>query len=95
MPIYNPSGKRIVTGSYVGDNGDDRQIVTGFKCSAVIIFSGGVSAILVPGIAIMISNGAERTGGTALHATDGFVVYQTADSLNQGAVTYHYWAIST
>ncbi|GAI55708.1 unnamed protein product, partial [marine sediment metagenome] len=35
--INNPTKRRLlVTGTYTGDNGDNRQITTGFKCSLVI-----------------------------------------------------------
>lgn len=95
--VAMPVGKSIATGSYTGNGADDRQITVGFKCSLVLIFAtyAITKVILIPNYQISIEAALEVAGGTALHATDGFTVYQTADQMNDDfPVTYYYWAIS-
>ncbi|GAI96417.1 unnamed protein product, partial [marine sediment metagenome] len=87
------AGKSIATGSYVGDNTDNRQISVGFKCSLVIaLYTWDFCAVIIPGKASSFNS--VLTGGTDLHATDGFIVFETADIMNLTGVTYYYWAIS-
>ncbi len=89
-----PAAKSISTGSYAGDNSDDRQITVGFKCSLVLIWgSTSKNAQLIPNAPARY-DAAGLAGGTNLHASDGFVVYSTTDSLNDSGDTYYYWAIS-
>ncbi len=95
--LNNPSKppKEIVTGSFAGDDGDNRQITTGFKCSLVIATADGAfGSILIPNQANRIADNIVLTGGTQLHATDGFSVYQTGDNMNAAGKTYYWWAIS-
>ncbi|GAJ15337.1 unnamed protein product, partial [marine sediment metagenome] len=85
--------KSIATGSYAGDNTDDRHISVGFKCSLVIVlYTWDFCAVMVPGK--ISSFNSVLTGGTDFHDTDGFIVYQTADIMNLQGATYYYWAIS-
>ena len=97
MPLNNPAGakRRVKTGTYTGDNADDRQIVTGFKCAFVwIATTAAVTlACMIPGAVWDVRNGAALPGGSGLHATDGFTVYQTGDGINNGTVVYNYYAI--
>jgi hypothetical protein len=101
------AGATIVTGSYAGNNGADRQITVGFKCSLVIII--GYFNASLQGEWVLIPNNTQQhnaastyhhndVGNCYLHATDGFwvdnvTVGGTLDS-NENGVTYYYWAIS-
>ncbi len=94
MVLNNPrvSKRRIATGTYRGDTTDDRQILVGFKCALVIlVYSAARSAIMLPGKVVTIDMVTELVGGSGLHATDGFTVYNTGDDLNL-AVDYYYLA---
>jgi len=95
MPISNPSVSRnLVTGSYTGNDADDRQIPVGFHCSCVMIWERAArSAILFPSVNVKLSTGAELTGGSTLHGSDGFIVFKTTDDLNWNTDTYYYWAM--
>ena len=87
-------GASIVTGSYVGNDGDNRQITTGFKCSMVVIReSQSRSGMMIPSKGWYFDIG-DDFDNTQLHATDGFTVFQTDDAMNWSPRTYHYWAIS-
>jgi len=87
-------GREVADGNYAGNMGDDRQITTGFICSCVIIHSTNtVNAMMIPNRAWSMEDCAIKAGGSELHATDGFTVYQTGDSLNETGFTYYYWAI--
>jgi len=103
MPISNPgAGKSIATGSYTGNQANDRQIITGFKCSKAIVMSeaDGSMAIAIPDAAIHhmgTTHASTDADKLLLHATNGFIVYPTGGSfgqINANAVVYHYWAIS-
>ena len=94
------AGKSIATGSYTGDDTDDRQITTGFKCSMVFIYNSTDEAaadmwIVIPGAAATVS-GANYVAYIALHATNGFVVSKTdlGNYGNEPDDVYYYWAIS-
>lgn len=93
--VAKPVPKTIATGSYTGNDGDDRQVTTGFKCSLVFICVAAAEkmAIMFPNISLDFKEGAAWTS-SGLHATDGFSVYHTADGLNTTGITYYYWAIS-
>ncbi len=91
-------GATIATGTYTGNDGNNRQITTGFKCSLVILYSPWSTKVLA---VMMPDGGAEvatavfgMTGGSGLHATDGFVVYHTTDFINEDTIVTPYWAIS-
>ena len=89
-----PATRTIVSGTYAGNDTDNRQITTGFKCSLVILCQSlGATRIVIPtALAIDVSDGMADMTDAELHATDGFVVDQTA--MNMSGVTYYYWAIS-
>jgi len=89
------SARPIITGSYSGDDADDRQITTGMKCTRVCITQDGNAGnwVMIPGDARSGWTGALLAGGSELHATDGFTVYQTTDAINAVGQTYRYWAI--
>ena len=91
-------GPTIAAGSFSGNGADNRQITVGFKCSLVFVYLGpftGVNGILYANVAERIDAGLHLTGGSGLHGTDGFLVSQTTDGLNNGnPYTYYYWAIS-
>ncbi len=98
-----PTGKDIATGSYTGNDADDRQIATGFKCSLVIIQQGSLfNGILMPNMTIKHWSAAAYHGvdtpNTYIHATNGFVVSKSVAAgtigSNENAVVYYYWAIS-
>ncbi|MBA7544027.1 hypothetical protein ES705_36373 [subsurface metagenome] len=99
MVLDNPrkSPMTIKTGSYVGDGGDDVQIATGFKCSFVIITRDDATkaACMFSNKCLNILDASQLTGGSGLHATDGFTVYNTGDIINVTDKTYKYWAIAT
>jgi len=96
MPLWTPTRKLvIVTGSYVGNDSDDRQISTGFKCSKVIIIAGGWNWIVLPGVTTYFKTGGVTTVTDALlHASNGFVVDQINANGSATGGTYYYWAIS-
>lgn len=96
MTLDNPiaSKRRINTGTYAGDNNDNVQKVTGFKCALVIILgTTDHSAIMTAGHVVDIAGGSVRAGGSGIHASDGFVVYHTADLLNSTGWSYYWYAI--
>jgi len=84
--------RRVAIGSYAGDDADDVQVVTGFKCCLVVILATGAHcAIMVPGMA---QNGTVAlAGGTAIHATDGFVTFTTGDGVRTAGWTYYWMAL--
>ncbi len=88
----------IAAGTFTGNDADDRQITTGFKCSMVIVLMpGGTTTIgvLTPDESFCIGAAAGHCpGASALHATDGFIVEQTNDNLNENTIVIAYWAIS-
>ena len=91
--------RTVASGSYTGNDGDDRQVTTGFKCSLVIVLaittgSNNECGIFIPNRVTSVASGEVLYGGSALHATDGFTVYQTGDLLNHATDVYYYWAIS-
>lgn len=105
-PISNPSAastRTVKTGSYTGDGNATQQIVTGFKCSMVVIHKQlhDVGWAIMPNLCLNHS-GAGVTyhdiNDPTLHASDGFVATNTAGiggySTNINANTYYYWAIS-
>ena len=105
MPISNPpvGGPQVISGSYTGDGGNDRQITTGFKCGCVIIIRQDQAFLWVSNSVAMsykqqgVSAAAVYTTNedtVLLHATDGFIVDDGIDSVNVSAKIYHYWAIS-
>lgn len=92
--INNPAqAKLIATGSYTGDDTDNRQIITGFKCSMVSCVSVATMnhRVAFPLVAFRPDGRAAETD-CVLHATDGFEV--DAASMNAATYTYYYWAIS-
>jgi len=94
----NTPSLQVATGSYVGNDADDRQITTGFKCSLVIII-GTYQGIMIPNATLTKTSATHFVDDVAaqyLHATDGFVVAKTTptNSLNKNAVVYYYSAIS-
>jgi hypothetical protein len=98
MGLTNPQPRRQVAyGNYTGNDVDGRQITTGFKCAIVIILGNAstrAGVIVNPDDpANMTFAGGNWAGGTTLHATDGFVVYKTADVMNDVGLTYRYYAI--
>lgn len=86
----------VATGTYTGNDTDDRQITTGFKCSMVLLMS---EATVIMWIAMPDGTLQQRGGTTAhvtdllLHATDGFVVDQV-DANRPVYDPYNWWAIS-
>ena len=95
IPPAAVDAREIATGSYTGDGTDDRQITVGFKCSAVIVLNADhyySNHIFIPNFCIRIDT-AEQRANSALHATDGFVVY-AAEYTNENLKVYYYWAIS-
>jgi len=89
--------RKVDTGSYTGDNADNRQITTGFKCSIAYVkrrANTTQNMIAHANESFKWSDLTTLTGGSALHATDGFIVYKTTDNTNLTTVTYDYWAIS-
>lgn len=92
-PAFSPKPKQVATGTYTGNNANDRQITTGFKCSMVVVLSPDESyytGIILAGFSIRLDSGAEQPN--YLHASDGFNVYK--DYLNATGSVYTYWAIS-
>jgi len=94
-------GGTIVTGSYVGNNTDDRQITTGFKCSMVIIQYTKYQWTLIPSSCVYHADSSPYHHAYGiylnLHATDGFVVGDVSHygkTANKSGDTYYYWAIS-
>jgi len=85
----------IAVGTYTGDDSNDRQITTGFKCSYVIAqrvpFAGRFIYGTLPK-AVEMSTGLPTKTDLVLHATDGFVVDQNL--LNYDTYVYYYFAIS-
>uniref|UniRef100_A0A6M3LDA0 Tail protein n=1 Tax=viral metagenome TaxID=1070528 RepID=A0A6M3LDA0_9ZZZZ len=91
------TGISIASSTYNGNNTNDRQIATGFKCSLVLIYdSGGGYAWITfsTSTTIRLATGGPIIAYTAdalLHATDGFLVDQSA--ANATGLTYTYVAI--
>lgn len=95
-----PSGKSIATGNYTGNDGEDRQITTGFIPSLVIIITlaAGRLGILIPNATLagdQTNEPADDTAAHYMHASDGFVVSKTGTrNLNADTVVHYYFAIS-
>lgn len=87
-----PSTRTIATGTYTGDGNDDRNIPTGFKCSAVLILGEGGIAYTGFILADKACTFNGNDDGSYLHATDGFNIYAAQFNLNLNPYTY--WAIS-
>ena len=99
-------GPTIATGNYTGNDGNNRQIATGFKCSLAIVLCAsnpflcylsigtGIGMLLInlPYVAVYTS----QVNRMLLHATDGFTADFTSGtySPNLNNETYYYWAIS-
>lgn len=95
MDISNPSAaaENVATGSYTGNDTDDRQITVGFKCSLVILYdvtTSSKSRICYPGVTFDKID-TQKTD-CLLHASDGFIVDHL--DVNVSARNYNYWAIS-
>lgn len=92
-----PSPRIIVTGTYTGNDADNRQITTGSKCSMVIVLSNGTQdeiVVFIPNRVTMVADsGCAIRGTLSLHASDGFVVHGSTDP-NASGIVYYYWAIS-
>lgn len=98
MTLRNPgSQRRIASGTFTGDASDNRQISVGFKCDMVILFAplSAECALFIPGEVRGLQAMAAKGGGSQLHASDGFTVYETTDGLNGSTVLYRYWAIAS
>jgi len=96
MPLSNPTARAISTGSYTGDNTDDRQIATGFKCAFVINIRTGATDRLC----VMTEDGWFRSDVAAsgtdnfIHASDGFIVNVSSEPYtNLAGVTFLYIAV--
>lgn len=88
------AGATVASGTYSGNDTDNRQITTGFKCSFVICVARTQSA----GRFAFQNRGANITNGAVitdflLHATDGFVVDELDFNKTAWGV-YDYFAIS-
>lgn len=97
MPLNNPQRVRnVATGNYPGDNANDRQITTGFKCSFVMIQCDYAHTrwTMVPNRTVKDSDSAHNVSASdaLLHADNGFVVDK--DDANLTGLTYWFWAIS-
>ncbi len=89
----------IATGTYTGNDADNRQITTGFKCSMAVVWAnyglgewwftiGTKNMYFISGVYPDLD-----LEDLTLHATDGFVVDHA--KANESPVgTYNYWAIS-
>ncbi|MBA7673053.1 hypothetical protein ES703_81241 [subsurface metagenome] len=97
-----PSGATIVTGSYTGDNADNRQITIGFKPTLIFLYRPAATkswwfiftsmqtikhSLAVDGYVVW-----STMNDLVIHASDGFVVDK--NWANNIGVTYYYWAIS-
>lgn len=95
--INNPAtAKLIATGTFTGDGTDNRQITVGFRPS-LVIFTGAVATsfgILMPNAPMRLQGQLFFTGGTDIHAIDGFVVFDTVDDTNRNLQVFYFWAIS-
>ncbi len=83
----------MASGSYAGDNNDDRQITVGFACSGVLLKRLGTSyhwitLDTVDSLRIAATDKVDQRITLLLHATDGFVVDRI--SANEGGSTYNY-----
>uniref|UniRef100_A0A6M3IXQ3 Tail protein n=2 Tax=viral metagenome TaxID=1070528 RepID=A0A6M3IXQ3_9ZZZZ len=89
------AGIQIVSSNYAGNNGNDRQITTGFVCKAVFV----TDLTAYQWLCISASGTTKWTTAPAmsfvsdvvLHATDGFAV--DAAHANATGTTYYYVAI--
>lgn len=99
MGISNPSGSsvNISTGSYAGDDTDNRQITVGFTCKGAIVMAAHANAFRAT-ICETISHTDKAAGDNvyntdiAVHGSDGFIVDTTTYQLNTSGITYHYIA---
>ena len=101
---HHSPGAKVASGTYTGNNGANRQITTGFKCSLVICMSITLTPnacwIVIPSIGAEIDTGnssfyTAQMNRVLLHATDGFIVDDAdTDSANYNTEVYFYWAIS-
>ncbi len=104
MPLYYPRqpGASTAVGDYAGNDGNGRQIPTGFRCAFVLIheYSGARRATITGGGpaygagGIYDTNAAHNANAATvylMHDTDGFIV----DSpLNTTGKTYYWCAVS-
>lgn len=106
MSLNNPAaaGAKIATGSYTGDGTYMRQIVTGFKCSAVLCWKAGTEtgSICIPGSLAYsgwkskLASAYNEISYQGLHATDGFIADAAGvpeQGMNTNSQVYYYWAI--
>lgn len=90
-------GATVATGSYTGNGNDNRQITVGFKCSLVFAYNTthtSYCGIMFPNVQRKAESVNKLTGGTTLHASDGFIVFDTTDNMNTNGEVSYYWAIS-
>lgn len=96
LPFAHQTARRVATGMYSGNDGSNRQISTGFKCSLVIIHcpTSATRRIIIPDLTIKDDSSAHNlaTVDAVLHATDGFEVDHP--SSNQTGRDYYWWAIT-
>lgn len=102
-------GVSVAFGSYTGNDVDDRQIATGFKCSAAHIVMNYEMVLeyewfLIPAATTVHNitsdyHGTQEVSRTYLHTSDGFVVDNERPlpgtyGTNENTKIYYYWAIS-
>lgn len=96
MPLGNPISVAIQSGTYSGNDANDRQISTGFKCSLAIVYRSDtieqtMLTLVTKTIDIVTGGGFSWSTDCLLHASDGFVVDKF--EMNKTGETYAYWAI--
>lgn len=92
------TGAQTATGTYTGNGVATRQVTVGFKCALVFFLcvdQPAFNGIIMPGQAQAMDDAAVFSAGTAIHASDGFVVADgTPDFSNEDTYVYYYCAIS-
>ncbi|MBA7671594.1 hypothetical protein ES703_79753 [subsurface metagenome] len=99
IPNAHHIPRKILAGSYAGDDADARQITVGFKCSLVILLYSLAGWSAIPNITLLHFRESpyhsKQTSYVSLHASDGFVVTHSGaeKSPNASGSTYYYWAV--
>jgi len=106
MPISQPTtAKQLVTGVYTGNgSGAQRQIVTGFPLSKVVVMSAVAGTqdfgIAIPSRTVNFDTSVPNADvnnslvTVQIHPTNGFNVGGDANNFfNENTKTYYYWAI--
>ena len=95
-----PVATEIASGSYSGNDNQDRQITTGFKCSHIILFRDAPTSancwVAIPNSTRTFTGTQDHSSELSIHASNGFLCGGPGSGYlgNESGETYKYWAIS-